>query len=158
MKKKITLIALLLLILDLTSKVIVNKLMVLYESKVIIPGFFALTKVHNNGASWNILAGERLILILIGLLIIVLLFFYQKNFQENKRNILAFSLLYAGIIGNLIERICYGYVTDFFDFTIFNYDYPVFNIADIYIIVGLLLLVVAILKKEDISGISSRRK
>ena len=88
---------------------------------------------------------------------LVVLYIYQKSFKENIRNIMAFSLLYGGILGNLINRITYGYVIDFFDFLIFNYNYPVFNFADIFIVCGIILLVVAIFKKEDLHGYNSRK-
>ena len=157
MKRKISLFTLIFLSIDIISKLIIDNFFNLDETKVIINNFFSLTKVYNNGASWNILAGYRIVLILITLIILVLLFLYQNKFKENKRNILAFSLLYGGIIGNLLDRIIYGYVIDFFDFNIFGYNYPVFNIADICIVFGIILLVIAILKKEDENGISSKK-
>ena len=157
MKKKISLFTLIFLTIDTISKLIIDNFFNLNETKVIISNFFSLTKVYNTGASWNILAGYRFILIILTLIILLLLVLYQKKFQENKRNILAFSLLYGGIIGNLLDRLIYGYVIDFFDFKIFGYNYPVFNIADICIVFGIVLLVVAILKKEDENGISSKK-
>lgn len=157
MKKKISLFTLIFLTIDTISKLIIDNFFNLNETKVIISNFFSLTKVYNTGASWNILAGYRFILIILTLIILILLILYQKKFQENKRNILAFSLLYGGIIGNLFDRLIYGYVIDFFDFNIFGYDYPVFNIADICIVFGIALLVIAILKKEDENGSSSKK-
>ncbi len=157
MKRKISLFTLLFLSIDIISKLIIDNFFNLNETKVIINNFFSLTKVYNTGASWNILTGYRLILIIITLIILVLLILYQNKFKENKRNILAFSLLYGGIIGNLLDRLIYGYVIDFLDFNIFGYDYPVFNIADICIVFGIILLVIAILKKEDENGSSSKK-
>ena len=157
MKRKISLFTLLFLSIDIISKLIIDNFFNLNETKVIINNFFSLTKVYNTGASWNILTGYRLILIIITLIILVLLILYQNKFKENKRNILAFSLLYGGIIGNLLDRLIYGYVIDFLDFNIFGYDYPVFNIADICIVLGIILLIIAILKKEDENGSSSKK-
>ena len=74
------------------------------------------------------------------------------SFKKNRRNNIAFGLILGGIFGNLIDRILKGYVIDFLDFKIFNYDYPVFNIADIAIVVGVILLGYAILRKEDKCG------
>ena len=157
MKRKISLFTLIFLSIDIISKLIIDNFFNLNETKVIINNFFSLTKVYNTGASWNILAGYRLILILITLIILALLIIYQNKFKENKRNILAFSLLYGGIIGNLLDRLIQGYVIDFFDFNIFGYDYPVFNIADICIVFGIILLIIAIVKKEDENGSSSKK-
>ena len=57
-------------------------------------------------------------------------------------------MLLAGIIGNLIDRIIYGYVIDFLDFTIFNYNYPIFNIADTFIVIGILILIILSFKEN----------
>ena len=158
MKKKIIFISSILLVIDLITKFVINSTLELYESKNIITNFFAITRIYNDGASWNIFAGQRLILILVSVIILIILIKYSQSFKQNMRNTLAFGFLYSGILGNLIERILFGYVTDYLDFTFWNYDYPVFNLADVFIICGLILLVIAIIKKEDISGINSRSK
>ena len=64
---------------------------------------------------------------------------------------MSFSFLYSGILGNLIDRVFRGYVIDFLDFNIFGYDYPVFNFADICIVFGIILMIIAIIKKEDLN-------
>lgn len=158
MKKKIIFISSILLVIDLITKFVINSTLELYESKNIITNFFAITRIYNDGASWNIFSGQRLILILVSVIILIILIKYSQSFKQNMRNTLAFGFLYSGILGNLIERILFGHVTDYLDFTFWNYDYPVFNLADVFIICGLILLVIAIIKKEDISGISSRSK
>ena len=156
MKKKNIILTSLFLLIDIISKLLIDKYLVLNKSYKIINNFFYITKVYNEGASWSILWGMRILLILIGIIVLIGLFYYQRKFKENKRNILAFSLLYAGIIGNLLDRIIYGYVIDFIDFKIFNYDYPVFNIADMCIVFGIILMGIAIMKREDECEISSR--
>lgn len=155
MKKKIIFIAFFLLIIDVVTKILIDFNFELLESNVLIKGFFSITKVYNYGASWSVLAGHRILLILVTLVILGIILYYQRKFKLNTRNIIAFGLLYAGIIGNLIDRIVYGYVIDFLDFNIFGYDYPVFNFADICIVSGILFLIIAIYKKEDESGISN---
>ncbi len=156
MKKKIIIYSVLLLIIDIISKLLIDYKLKLNESIIIIKNFFNITKVYNNGASWSILSGYNIILILIGLIVLGILIYYGRKLKDNTRNTLALSLLYAGIIGNMLNRIIYGYVIDFFDFYIFNYDYPVFNIADIFIVIGVLLIIIAIIKKEDENENSSR--
>ncbi len=135
MKKGNIILTILLLLIDVISKLLVDKYLVLEKSIEVINGFFYITKVYNEGASWNIMWGMRLLLIIISIIVLSLLIIYQKKFKENKRNITAFSLLYAGIIGNLLDRIIYGHVIDYLDFNIFSYDYPVFNFADICIVI-----------------------
>jgi len=156
MRKKIIIISILLLFVDIISKILININFNLLETKEIIVGFFSLTKVYNYGASWNLLSGYRIILIIISILVLLGLMYYQKSFINNKRNIIAFSLIYSGILGNLIDRVFRGYVIDFLDFNIFGYNYPVFNFADVFIVLGIILLMVAIIKKEDLNEVSSR--
>lgn len=156
MKKGNVILTIIFLFIDVISKLLIDKYLVLNISYKIINNFFYITKAYNEGASWSIMWGMRLLLIVITIVILIGIIFYQKKFKINKRNILAFSLLYAGIIGNLIDRIFYGHVIDFLDFKIFNYDYPVFNVADICIVLGICLIIIAIIKKEDENEVSSR--
>lgn len=156
MNKKIIFLSIILLIIDIITKHLIDINFDLMEKKEIIPQFFSITKIYNYGASWNILSGFRVFLILISLVILIALFYYSSKFIFNTRNIIAFSLLYSGIIGNLIDRIIFGYVIDFLDFKLIGYDYPIFNFADIFIVCGVLLIIFAILKKEDINENSSK--
>ena len=63
----------------------------------------------------------------------------------------------GGIIGNLLDRVLFGYVRDFFNFYIIGYDFPVFNVADIFIVLGVFILIISILKGEDSNGSNSRK-
>ena len=155
MKKKIIILSIFLLLVDIITKYIIDIKFNLMETKEIITNFFSITKVYNYGASWNILSGYRILLIIITILILIMLFYYETKFIINTRNIISFSLVYSGIIGNLINRIFKGYVIDFLDFKIFGWDYPVFNFADICIVCGIILLGIAIIKKEDLNEVSS---
>lgn len=156
MKKKNIILTTAFLLLDIISKLLIDNYLELNESYKIINNFFYITKVYNEGASWSIMWGMRILLIIISVLVLICLFYYQKKFILNNRNIISFSLLYSGIIGNLLNRIIHGYVIDFLDFKILGYDYPVFNIADICIVIGIFLLIIAIIKKEDEHGNSSK--
>lgn len=156
MKKKIITLSLFLLFIDIITKILIDKSFNLMETRPIILNFFSITKVYNDGASWNILSGYRIILIIITLIVLISLLYYQNKFIYNTRNIISFSFLYSGIIGNLIDRILHGYVIDFLDFTIGNYDFPVFNFADICIVFGIILLIIAIYKKEDNNEVNNR--
>ena len=83
---------------------------------------------------------------------------YSYSFKKTKLNTYGFGLLLGGILGNLSDRLIFGYVKDFLDFIIFRYDFPVFNIADISIVIGVVLLIISILKGEDKNGSKSSRK
>ena len=156
MKKKVIIYSFIIVIVDLISKLVIDKLLKINETISIINNFFSITKVFNRGASFSMFIGYRLLFILIGIIAIVILLKYLNNFKVNIRNIFAFSLLIGGIIGNLIDRVIYGYVIDFLDFNIFGYDAPIFNIADICICIGAFLLFYAIMKREDINEIDSK--
>lgn len=115
----------------------------------IIPNFFYLTYAHNDGAAFSILTGKRIFLILVAVIILFIIIRYlQKNKVESKIEKLAFSLVLGGSIGNLIDRLIRGYVIDFIDIKIFTYNYPIFNLADSFIVIGVFLLFISIYRKE----------
>ena len=151
MNKKILIVASIILALDQISKILASIYLELNKSLVVIPNFFNLTLCHNYGAAWGILQNYKILIIIGTLLAIVLIYHFIFCFKKNKRNDMAFGLLIGGLAGNLIDRIIYGYVRDFFDFYIFKYDYPVFNVADVAIVVGILLLIYATIKGEDVN-------
>lgn len=134
-------IGLIVIIIDQLIKYLISQVIPLYTSKCIINSFFYITNVRNEGAAWSILSGNVYFLIIISILVIALIYyFYLRNKDLSKYEIIIFGLLLGGIIGNLIDRIIYGYVIDYLEFIIFNYHYPVFNMADICIVVSVILL------------------
>lgn len=121
----------------------------LYKDITIIKNFFSLIYTKNNGAAFSILTGKRLFLIIVTILIIAMIIYYiKKNNIKDKINIIAFSLVLGGSIGNLIDRLIRGYVVDFISVKIFNYNFPIFNIADSFICIGVFILVLTSLRKE----------
>ncbi len=157
MKRKIYITTIIILIIDQISKILCDMFLELNKPVIVIDNFFNLNYVQNEGAAWSILSGKRIILIVIGVIALYFLNLFIKDFKENKKNIIAFGLLLGGTLGNLLDRVFLGYVRDFLDFRIFGYNYPVFNIGDIGIVLGALLLIIASINGED-NGISSRRK
>lgn len=153
--KVIWFISLICIMFDQFIKLLINNSIDLYEQIVIIKDFFYLTNVRNYGAAWSILSGSRVVLILITLVIIFgLYFFFIKKEKLNIHEKVIYGLLYGGIIGNLLDRIFRGYVIDYLDFLIFGYNYPVFNLADILIVISMLSLIFFIIKgdKNEISN------
>ncbi len=157
MQKKIIIYSIIFFILDLISKVIVNAFLGLTESITVINNFFYLTNVHNLGAAWSLFSGQRILLIVISMAALFFIFRWINDFKNNNKNIWAFSLLISGLLGNLFDRIIYGYVRDFLDFRFGSYNYPVFNLADTFIFCGVILLILAIIKGEE-NGSKSNRK
>lgn len=156
MKKEIIKFGSIVFIIDLISKIIIDNIMYLNETKNIIYNFFSCTKVYNTGASFSTMMGYRYLFILVAGIALYFIYKSIDSFKVNKRNILAFSLLLGGILGNLVDRIIYGHVIDFLDFKIFNYNFPVFNIADSAICIGVCLLLIAVIKSEDNYGNKSK--
>lgn len=158
MKKKIYLVALIGLLLDQSIKIIVSNLMTPFTSKIIIKNFFELTFVKNTGGAWGILSNNLILLIFVSIVALLVLNSYIKKEQHiNNLMIFSYGFLIGGILGNLIDRLFRGYVVDFFHFYIFGYDYPVFNIADILIVVGISLMLIEVIRGE-INELKSRRK
>lgn len=142
-------IAVAILAIDQISKGILQTIFRIGETFHLIPGFFDITYIHNEGAAWGMMANRPVFIIIASLLALFILYRYMYSFRKTKKNEFAFGLLIGGIAGNLIDRVLFGYVRDFFDFRIFGYDFPVFNVADTAIVVGVLLLIIAVLKGED---------
>ncbi len=159
MNRKIFLISILALVVDQATKILIGLFFALDEKWVVIPHFFSLHFIENNGAAWSILASKVDFLILASLLAIFIIYRFMYHFKLNKRNTLAFGLILGGIVGNLMDRVFLGYVRDFLSFRFWNYQYPIFNFADTFIVIGVLLLIIAIVKGEDEhERIDSKRK
>ena len=148
MNKKILIGSTIIFIVDLISKILIDHYMKLGSIIKIIPGFFSIEKVYNTGISFGMLK-DSMIIIPITIIVFIFLLFMRKSFKNNLRNAIAFSLVYGGIIGNLFDRIIYRHVIDFLSFKFGSYSFPVFNIADSCICIGMFLLVIAVFLKED---------
>ena len=137
-----------LLIADQAVKHLVRTTMVQGQSIPIIENIFHITYIENPGAAFGILANQRMLfLILTAVIVGVMIYLYCS--LSNKKSLTAISLgiVVSGAIGNFIDRFMHGTVTDFLDFRI----WPIFNIADIAICVGLALICYfIIIKGEDI--------
>ena len=149
MKKKSLIIATIIVIIDLILKIVIDNILSINESIQVIPNVFYITKVYNTGAAWSMFEGSGILLIIIAIVAFFLLLKYQNVFVEKKRNTLAFALIYGGLVGNLIDRVIYGYVIDYLHIYIFGFSFPVFNLADTAIVIGFLLVIIAIIKGEE---------
>lgn len=152
MKKKIYWLSLLFFIIDLISKQIIIQLIDLGDSVKIVSKFFYLTYVRNEGAAFSILQNKQILILLIT---VFALFFINKHLNSDKIDKLesfSYSMIIGGILGNLLDRLIYGYVIDFLDFRIFGYHYPVFNFADCFIVIGIIILMIYTFIKEKKDG------
>ena len=93
----------------------------------------------NIGAAFSIMEGMQIVLALIGLVALGLIFMYVR---KNNSKSLGYPLLFGGILGNIFDRVIFGYVRDFISFSIFD---PIFNLADSFIVIGVILYVISLL-------------
>ena len=149
-------------LLDQITKVIAQSNLKEYQSVEVIKGFFDFTLCYNTGGAWSIMSNATWLLILIS---VVALGFMVYTFIKNNNlfYLISASIFTGGLIGNLIDRIFRVGVVDFFDFNIFGYDFPVFNVADIFIVIsailiGLIMILEDKKEKEDEDGKDTSRE
>ncbi len=141
-------------LLDQFLKAYIGATMNLHESIPVIDGYFNITYVKNPGAAFGFLANSApefrsLFLITVTVIAIVLiLYFISKNTAKEVLLTFSLSLILGGAVGNLIDRIRFGEVTDYLDFYISSYHWPAFNVADSAISLGALVLVVEIFRRR----------
>ena len=154
MKKNIYLIAGIGLLIDQITKILAH----LYLNDIeIIKNFFNLTYVENTGAAWGILDNNRIILICVSIIALLIVNKYiNTEVSINKLSIVSYGLVLGGIFGNLLDRIFRGFVIDFLNFNIFGYNFPVFNIADSLIVIGIILMFIEVIRGNY--GSKSRKK
>ena len=137
-------LTLVVILLDMVSKYIISRLLIVNESVMVIKNFFNITYVRNTGAAFSIFSGNTFLVMVISFMIIMgIILYISKNKPGNKIEKISYSLILGGAIGNFIDRIIYGYVRDFIEIDIFGWDYPIFNLADVFVVVGVILLVIA---------------
>lgn len=140
----------LVVVLDQLTKFLIQSNMELGQSIGVFENFFHITYIHNYGAAFSIFENQRVLLVVLPLLIMggILIAFVKMGLSANKICATALGLVVAGGIGNLIDRVAYGYVVDFLDFRVF----PIFNVADMAVCCGcglLILYVFFIEPKQD---------
>ena len=115
---------------------------------VLIDGFFNLTYIENRGAAFGAMQGARWFFVILAAVVIIAGGIYYAKMPKTKNTLLlriSMLLIGGGTIGNVIDRLFRTYVVDFLDFIIFGYDFPVFNLADVFIVVGTVLLMIYIM-------------
>ena len=111
-----------------------------------IPGLMNLTNLHNDGAAWSILEGQQWFFYLITLAAVVVLASLMRQWRTNRWKMIALSWIMAGALGNFIDRVHQHYVVDMFELLPINF--PVFNVADSCLTVGVIALIIIILKED----------
>lgn len=124
------------LALDQWSKYYISHTFDYLEAHQVIPKFFRIVYVHNRGAAFGILQNKRWFFVVVGFFVIGLVIYFYRELPKDWLTKLAIGLALGGTIGNLIDRIRWGYVVDFLEVPY----WPVFNVADSAIVVGMILL------------------
>ena len=136
------------LALDQLSKWYVRRTVSLYESIAVIDSLFNITHVRNTGGAFSLLASSSrtvrlpFFLLVSVIAVVVLLFFVRRVRPEQRLLLFALGVILGGALGNFVDRLVYGGVTDFLDFHWHGYYWPAFNVADSCITTGMLILLV----------------
>lgn len=131
--------------LDQITKILALKFLLSKGSINILP-FFSLTYVENTGSAFGLFQNANLFLLIISLLVLFLMIKWRKDILSlGNLAKYGYLLIFAGALGNILDRICLGYVVDFLDFHV----WPVFNIADSAICVGAVLIAFSIIKANN---------
>lgn len=139
--KRLYIIAFMAFILDFVCKFIITHILSFNDSIMVIKNFFYISLVKNTGGAFSIFTGSTFLLIVISFLILLGIFIYiYRNNIKNRVSLIGFGLLIGGAMGNLFDRIYYGYVIDYLDFKLFGYGYPIFNLADSFVVIGAIIL------------------
>ena len=139
-------IILILTICDQLLKSWVASSIVLGGSKQVIPGIIELTNLRNSGAAWSIFEGQQTFFTIITIIAIIVIGYFIWQYRKNIPMLIGLSLIMAGTIGNFIDRLRQGYVVDMFETTFINF--PIFNIADMCLTIGVIWLIIFILKEK----------
>ena len=142
------------LVLDQMTKIWVESSLALGETRTVIPGFFNLVFVLNPGAAFGFLADLEgslrtyFFLGATGLAVVLIIHLLRTVQRQDYYLFTALALILGGALGNMIDRIRLGMVIDFLDFHLGSHHWPAFNVADIAISVGAVLLIVSFYKKK----------
>lgn len=141
MKLKHVMIGIVVLLLDQFTKIAAES-MLSDGAIAVIPGFFRLNYAENSGAAWSMLEGKMWFFYIITIIaLIAMVMFYRNQTDADELIKVALVLMMAGTIGNFIDRLCFQHVRDFLDFNIFGYDFPIFNVADMALCIGVFLII-----------------
>lgn len=142
----------LLVILDQAVKYLTVSRLNLHQSISGINGIFDFYYLRNDGAGWGLFSGNISLFIVVTIIVsIYLIYLIIKNSRHHWLTRLSYGLILGGAIGNFIDRVRYGYVIDMFRLTFI--DFPVFNIADVALTLGLVLMMIVILFDLDVEDV-----
>jgi signal peptidase II len=146
----------LVIVVDQVTKRVIDSAMQLHQTIELVP-YFQLTYMRNQGAAFSFLSGaggwQRWFFIGLAIVASVFIFVWLRKLDPSRRReAVAWALVLGGALGNLIDRILYGYVIDFLDVYVGDWHWPAFNVADSAITVGVALLLLDSFKTPPVAG------
>ena len=147
----VLLVSAVIVVIDQITKAVTRSTMMLGESKPIIKNFFHFTYVTNDGMAFglNFPAGIYFFSLVSLLMTFFLAWYFWQEKNSNLTMRLSLALILAGAVGNLIDRILFGTVVDFFDFMIGSYHWYIFNVADASVTIGMILYIYNSILKQS---------
>ena len=145
MKKNVLIVAFITLLIDLLTKYFVfsvNKLI------VVIKNFFVIEPVKNSGAAFSMFDNMNFFLIFVSIVVLIYLLRYIKYAEVTKLDFISYGLIIGGLLGNLYDRLVFGYVRDFLSFSFGAFDFAIFNVADMAIVIGVIIYIFLILSRR----------
>ena len=143
------LLALAVIIIDQLSKWIIDTKMAVFEQIPVIENFFYITSHRNKGAAWGILQDQMIFFYIITVIVVIgIVYYMQTQAKGHTGYSIALSFILGGAIGNFIDRLFRQEVVDFLDFIIINYDFPIFNVADSFLVIGVSLFILFTIIEE----------
>lgn len=134
------LLALIVVIADQVLKYWIHNQLAVGETIEFIPSLLSITHVHNTGAAWSILEGQMWFFYIVTLIVVGVVIYYMQTIDNQPLLQTSLALVLGGAIGNFIDRLFHRYVIDMFQLEFINF--PIFNIADIALTVGVLLMII----------------
>lgn len=115
----------------------------------LIPGILGLTKLHNNGAAWSFMEGNLWFFYVVTIIAVAVISYMYWKMRKHAFLASSLAMIFAGTIGNFVDRVRQGFVVDMFDLKFINF--PIFNIADMALTVGVAMLFIAIIRDKEIN-------
>ena len=146
-KQKILILSAILFFIDFGVKQIIR--LGLTERVTLIPNVLYLNYTENKGGAWGIFHQYPILLIIISLFFFFFLLSYiRKQKTITKLESISYSLILGGLLGNLFDRIFFGYVIDYIEVLIASYHFPIFNLADTFLVIGICLWIIELIRGE----------
>jgi signal peptidase II len=138
------LVAVAVFVIDFVTKKIIERTMELNDRIEVLGNFFILTSIRNRGAAFGILQEQRWLFLFITIAVVAaIIWYFQRSYRTGRPLLMiALSMVLGGAVGNFLDRALYGQVVDFLQFNFGSYTFPIFNLADSGICIGVVLVIV----------------